>query len=188
MWPPENSYGVSKRLEFIGQIIRELRPGRVLDYGCGAGTFVTSPLAQEFPQIKFVGVDSDGPSIAFARRGNTLPNLAFWEPDGIGPDDRFDLIIASEIIEHVEDPEAFLLFLRTKLADRGRMVLTLPNGYGPFEIVGLLQAVLKWLRLYRLLHATKRHLSGRAAKVPAAVDTLAASPHINFFLTGRFSA
>ena len=41
-------------------------------------------------------------------------------------DDRFDVILASEVIEHVPDPAAFVTALRVHLAPGGTLVLTTP--------------------------------------------------------------
>ena len=135
----ESSYGEQKRLQFLQSVIEQCQPSRVLDIGCGLGTYVTFPLAKAFPTISFLGVDCDAYSIACAQRQNTLPNLAFIALQEFDVDGQFDLIIASEVIEHVEHPDEFLLDLRGKLTDDGRVVLTLPNGYGPFELMSLLQ-------------------------------------------------
>ena len=40
----------------------------------------------------------------------------------------FDLVIASEIIEHVAHPDALLRHLKTFLTPAGRLLLTTPNG------------------------------------------------------------
>jgi 2-polyprenyl-3-methyl-5-hydroxy-6-metoxy-1,4-benzoquinol methylase len=43
---------------------------------------------------------------------------------------RFDTVVAAEIIEHVEDPYAFLRGLRQGLQPGGRLVLSTPNPLG----------------------------------------------------------
>ena len=39
---------------------------------------------------------------------------------------RFDLVVASEILEHLEDPGAALRFLRSAIADGGRIFVNVP--------------------------------------------------------------
>lgn len=176
----ENSYGIAKRLEFIADVIAARRPARVLDIGCGTGANLTAPLARRFAEVEFVGVDSDAGSIDFANHEHGAVNVHFvveQEAQDIGT---FDLIIASEVIEHVEDPDAFLAFLRGRLAPDGRLVLTLPNGWGPFEFASLFETLLHLTGIHAVLRALKHRLRGRPAGAPA-VDTLAISPHINFF-------
>lgn len=175
----ENTYGIAKRFDFVAGVIAALRPANVLDIGCGTGSNLTQPLAQRFAGVEFVGVDSDRASIAFAQRENAGPNLRFLV-DGEAADlGTFDLIIASEVIEHVEDPDAFLGFLRSRLTPTGRIVLTLPNGLGPFECTSFVETLLHLSGIHGVLRALKHRLRGAPPAAPAA-DTLAVSPHINF--------
>ena len=176
----ETSYGNQKRLQFLKYVIEKSRPNRVLDIGCGIGTHITFPLAKYFPNISFLGVDSDPCSIECARNENTVTNLAFAHPQELEQDGIFDLIVASEVIEHVEQPEQFLLFLREKMTDEGKLILTLPNGYGPFEIMSLVENLRCTSRLCDILRKMKRRPTDDL-KDPRKRDTLAISPHVNFF-------
>jgi SAM-dependent methyltransferase len=176
----ESSYGEQKRLQFLQSVIERIQPSRVLDIGCGLGTYVTFPLAKAFPTISFLGVDCDAYSIACAQRQNTLPNLAFVPLQEFDADGQFDLIIASEVIEHVERPDEFLLDLRGKLTDDGRVVLTLPNGYGPFELMSLLQNFRCISFVYNILIKNAKKILRKSHCITYPV-TFAISPHINFF-------
>jgi SAM-dependent methyltransferase len=164
---------------FIRDVIRASHPQRVLDIGCGTGAHLTMPLAAAFPETAFLGVDSDEVSIRHASACKTLPNLRFATQ--AGGEGAFDLIIASEVIEHVDDPEAFLLELRRMLSASGCLVLTLPNGYGPSELSEFLRTLLVVTRMYRAVRAVAAALGVKASPRPAAADTLAVSPHVNFF-------
>lgn len=183
----ENSYGIAKRLDFIAGVIAARRPAHVLDVGCGTGANLTAPLARRFAEVEFVGVDSDADSIAFAEREHGGANVHFLVEDDAWDLGSFDLIVASEVIEHVEDPDAFLGFLRSHLAPEGRLVLTLPNGWGPFEFASLFETLLHLSGIHAVLRSLKHRLRGRPAGAQAA-DTLAISPHINFFAYRQISA
>ncbi len=176
----ENTYGNRKRLDFVVGVISRYRPARVLDMGCGTGANLTALLAARFPGTQFVGVDSDEASIAFARRENLHGNARYVPETEAGSLGTFDLVIASEVIEHVEDPNALLDFLKSRLIAGGKIVLTLPNGYGPFEFASLIETILQLAGIYWALRTIKRFLRGASAGTGAA-DTLAVSPHINFF-------
>ncbi|MGQ0663080.1 MAG: class I SAM-dependent methyltransferase [Pseudomonadota bacterium] len=180
---PENAYGHAKRLEFVARAVRELTPRRILDVGCGTGAQLTRPLAKAFPGISVLGVDTDARSIAWARAQAPLPNLAFDDFAALPGGGVFDLIVAAEVLEHVEDPLGFLVSLRRNLAQSGRVVLTTPNGYGPFEIMALIELGLHFSGLARPLRALKRALLDEPqANEPEM--TLATSPHVNFFSMG----
>src|SRR5690242_8930171 len=134
----ETSYGDDRRFAFLAEIIARQRPTRILDIGCGTGTGLTRPLAEAFPASRFIGTDADRESIAWAQRNQRdCANLAFCLPEELAASEHFDLILASEVIEHVADPAGFLAAQRARLDDGGRLVLTLPNGYGPFELMAL---------------------------------------------------
>lgn len=181
----ENSYGIVKRLDYVEKAILAFKPKAVLDYGCGTGELLTVPVAKSFPDIKFVGVDDDASSIEFAREKNAgSDNLTFSYPDEVDQSAKFDLIIASEVIEHVEHPEELLAFLRDKLEAGGRMIVTLPNGYGPFEATSFFEAML--LRIGIDAAGIYRRFSKSESTAENSVPSegkcsLAISPHINFF-------
>ena len=187
---PENSYGMVKRFHFLEQNIKSSAPRDVLDIGCGNGYYLTIPLACAFPLVRFVGVDTDGKSIELARSANSLANLQFLLLGEVREERKYDLVIASEVIEHVEDPEEFLIFLKRRLKPAGQIFLSLPNGYGPFEMSCLVEAFVHLL-LLRPLSCCKRTILSyaRVRKTEQGVfpdegiarDTLASSPHVNFF-------
>ena len=128
---PEDAYGRAKRQRFLEAVIRAAKPRSVLDFGCGTGTQLTWPLAEAFPQVSFLGVDLDPTTIAWARRQAIPSNLRYESEDD--PDRRVDMIIASEVLEHVDAPDQLLHYFRDRLVEGGRLVVTIPNGYGPFE-------------------------------------------------------
>lgn len=177
----ESAYGLRKRIEFCAEVIAAHRPRFVLDVGCGTGTNLTRPLAERFPEVRFAGVDSDAATIRYARETHSLPNLEFRvEGDPKAPAGKADLVIASEVVEHVEDPDAFLAGLRARLATGGRMIVTMPNGLGPFEAVSLVEVLLRLSGAFDLLRSLKRTIA-RQEPAAAGRDTLAISPHLNFF-------
>ena len=176
----EDIYGISKRLDFVVSVLTERHAKRVLDVGCGTGANLTALLAERFPATQFVAIDSDAASIAFATRENQAGNARYLVESAAVDLGTFDVVIASEVIEHVEDPDAFLSKLRGLLAPDGQVVLTLPNGLGPFELVSFVETVMHLTGVYRVLRTLKRLMRpGKAG--PVAAGTLAVSPHINFF-------
>ncbi|MBL8384244.1 MAG: class I SAM-dependent methyltransferase [Burkholderiales bacterium] len=176
--PEEDPYGLRKRFEFVRALIEERRPAAVAEIGCGSGAYLLLPLARAFPAVRFLGVDPDAQSIAQARRQDGPGNLDFAV--GVDAPGRWDLVIASEVIEHVEHPVRFLAGLRAHLHPGGTIVLTTPNGYGPFEWASLLQSILQVSGALAALGRLWRRARGRE---PVAVvrDSYAVSPHINFF-------
>lgn len=181
----EDPYGMGKRLRFAIAAIERLRPAAVLEIGCGTGAFLLHPLAQKFPDIHFIGIDSDEASIAYGNEHYAAGNLVFTTDLPTSASDfDFDFVIVSEVLEHVDAPVDFLRFARGRLSARGQILLTIPNGYGPFEMASFTQCLLVKLRLFEPMRVLKRLLLGRKSligDVGGAPMSLANSPHINFF-------
>ena len=181
----ENAYGDAKRLAFVDAVVQARRPRTLLDVGCGSGDLLTAPLAAAHPDIEVVGVDADAVSLAHATERHGRANLRFLPFDALPPTRRFDLVIASEVIEHVDAPDEFLRQLRTRVTDGGAVILTLPNGYGPAEFGATLEALLQVSGAYRVVRAVWRALGLKQAagmqEAPPLVNSLAISPHVNFF-------
>lgn len=128
----ENSYGHKKRLIFISEQIRKFclnkQEIRILDVGCGTGSLITLPLGSLGYNI--LGIDIDKASIDFALKNNIYNNVSFKQERIENIYDKYDIIIASELLEHLENPLEFLNILETKLNENGIIIITTPNGFG----------------------------------------------------------
>lgn len=124
-----------RRLDFFADRIgvwRGARPPadvRILDIGCGNGN-IALPLAGLGYAV--TGVDVDAESIRRAARSaedSGLAHAAFLE----GSFERvlgrtFDVVIASEVLEHQKHPDAFLKDVAEHLDPKGLLFLSVPNG------------------------------------------------------------
>lgn len=97
--------------------------GRLLEIGSGWGTFLACAAWRDWD---VVGVELSPHATAFARRTFGVEARAASVPDQL-PDERFDVIVAFEVIEHFVDPGAVLSALRSRLRDGGLLVLTTPD-------------------------------------------------------------
>ncbi|NRD89365.1 bifunctional 2-polyprenyl-6-hydroxyphenol methylase/3-demethylubiquinol 3-O-methyltransferase UbiG [Sphingopyxis sp. BSNA05] len=108
-------------------LFRPLAGRTALDVGCGAG-LLCEPLARLGARV--TGLDAAAENIAVAR--------AHAAPQGLDIDYRneaiedfagkdFDLVTSLEVIEHVDDPQAFVNGLAGSLADDGLMIISTPN-------------------------------------------------------------
>jgi SAM-dependent methyltransferase len=106
---------------------RLARGKRVLDAGCGAG-YGSAELALSAQSV--VGVDSAADAVAFARTHYAQPNLEFQQASCSALpycDAAFDLVVAFEVIEHLEDWRGFLGEVRRVLAPNGQFIVSTPN-------------------------------------------------------------
>lgn len=183
---PENVYGSQKRLRWIAS---HLGPNDlIVDFGCGTGAMVTLPLARLGCRV--IGLDSDERSVEFGRRLLAAEGL---DPELIRCSRLADLevapdvIIASEVLEHLPEPALgdSLDAMRRKLKPDGSLLVTVPNGYGWFEIESFLWhrtgvgALLEWTRGSGAIVRLKRRLLG--ADPDPHPSTLSPSPHVQRF-------
>jgi 2-polyprenyl-3-methyl-5-hydroxy-6-metoxy-1,4-benzoquinol methylase len=109
-WHAEDSpWKAGQILRMLGRHQLPLRS--ICEVGCGAGE-ILSVLHQRLPaDVEFVGYDVSPQAIALARP-RTQTRLEFREADLLATDERFDLLLTIDVIEHVEDVYGFLRRLR----------------------------------------------------------------------------
>lgn len=132
--PRDNIIGHGQRLEWLRSQLSS--SDHALELGCGTGYMITLPLRTWGYDV--VGIDLDEPSIRYGRnllRRNDLDADALRVGDLGGLDESFDVVLASEVLEHLTDTEleGTLSTIQARLRPGGRLLVTVPNGYGWFE-------------------------------------------------------
>jgi ubiquinone/menaquinone biosynthesis C-methylase UbiE len=122
-----------------------LRPGdRVLDIGCGTGTFVTM-LKRRYPGIEVTGLDPDPKALARARHKAERAGLSVRFDQGFADsleysDATFDAVLSSFMFHHLEggNREKTLREVRRVLKPGGSFYLldfeVSPSGHGLFNL------------------------------------------------------
>jgi len=96
----------------------------------------------------------------------------------------FDLVICSEVLEHVAAYDAFFPALAAVTSPSGLLIVTVPNGYGPKELECKFVRFLDRWQLFSRLRAVKNRLVGRSDELSPQGQwgTLNRdSGHVNFF-------
>ncbi len=133
---PTVGYEQRMRHRFVRECVELARPTRVLDVGCGNGRDAI-PIASMRPETAVLGVDISPGMIAEARsclvgheegvRRRVRFDVADLSLPGAVEDGTFDLVVCSEVLEHVPEWPAMMENLRRALAPGGHAVVTLPN-------------------------------------------------------------
>lgn len=105
--------------------------GAVLDLGCGNGAIARALIAQGYDVY---GVDASESGIAIADAESPGRFFVLDVASGELPTElagkRFDVVISTEVIEHLYDPRGFIAFARRILASGGDFIVSTPyHGY-----------------------------------------------------------
>lgn len=130
-WDGDFDYDYARHVAAYRHAATLVAGRRVLDAGCGEG-FGTSTLAAVAAEV--TGIDYSEAAIAECRRlwltGPGRSNLRFERVDLTCPagfDERFDVVLNFQVLEHIREPLPFLRALRDRVAPGGVLLLTTPN-------------------------------------------------------------
>lgn len=198
--PPENVFGHTKKVRLFRETIERFRKVTkkssllILDIGCGSGHAVTRFLGKTGDHV--MGIDMYPPNIAYAEKHFGHPSLHFSCMDAQAfstTGEVFDVVVLSDVLEHLENPASILKIAVELLAPDSRLLVTVPNGSGSFEIESTLSRVPflgRWfLKLTDLFVATlnKTVMNGAwnqvAALTPEGLPYNIESGHVQFFST-----
>ncbi len=179
-----------KRAEFITTAVAAAIPSgaAILDIGCGNG-LISRAIGELGYQVR--GIDVSRETIHNARLHNNLPNVVFetvaadeWKPEP----GRYHAVICSEVLEHLHQPAALLQMIHMSLKDDGILIVTVPNGRGPREL--LVTRPVQWLHrnggwAAHLLDRLKRGMGYSGTTVQSNAADLT---HIQFFTAPQLRA
>lgn len=136
----ESGYLSERRLafyDFVADHCRDLLQGEataaspleLLDVGCGTGHLLLGLRERLGDVVRLTGADFS--PVAVARTQALVPGVRGVVASVYGlpwPDDSFDVLVCTEVLEHLERPHDALLELVRVTRPGGHLVLTVPNG------------------------------------------------------------
>jgi 2-polyprenyl-3-methyl-5-hydroxy-6-metoxy-1,4-benzoquinol methylase len=113
--------------EEVAELCARWNPRSVIDVGCGSGNLLRALVDKTSPR-RVVGVDHATAGIERARQ--LLPSGEFEARDltDLELDETFELVLCTEVLEHLADPGAAMRVLTRLCAETGVIVVTVPDG------------------------------------------------------------
>lgn len=121
------------------------------DCGVGCGVYTKVLLAKNF---QVIGIDVNE---HFVEAANALPGVSakvadICKPDTIGGAGFAHVAVCSEVLEHVQDPQAALSSLHDVMAPGGVLILTTPQKWSTTELTARLLKINAFEKLARLIY------------------------------------
>lgn len=132
----------------VHDILDEIDGGSVLDIGCvqhdpenrNDPNWLHQHLYKKADRVLGVDIDEDG--IRILREDGY--NVEVADAEALDMDEKFDYIVAGELIEHLENPGNFLNSAKSRLKEDGKLIISTPNPWC-------------WPRLKRLVYSKEVH-------------------------------
>ena len=101
-----------------------LKPGSILDIGCATGTLLAKLRDKGWESL---GVEISIPQAEYGRQKRNLDIRNLPLEENSFPDDHFDVVYASHLIEHLNNPSSFVREVYRILKPGGHFFVTTPN-------------------------------------------------------------
>lgn len=124
----------AQRAGIIFSSIENEKPIRILDVGCGRGFYIHALSLYDFPK-EIYGIDINEKYLQIAQQEITDKRVKIAKGDIFNlnfPDNFFDFIICSEILEHLPSDTLALKNLHKVLKKNGTLLVSVPNENFPF--------------------------------------------------------
>jgi SAM-dependent methyltransferase len=117
-----------RQARMLTEVLRDVAgPAVVIDVGCGDGSALAVAAGQN-PAHRFAGVDWSASALGSARAlGLTVLRGGVAAPGLPVADGAADVVIMSELIEHLVDPDGAVAEVRRVLRPGGSLLLSTPN-------------------------------------------------------------
>ncbi|MDB4947867.1 MAG: methyltransferase type 12 [Gemmatimonadetes bacterium] len=154
------------------ELVRPRAGRRLLDYGCGDGTFLAL-VHDLFPEA--VGAEIDSHLVTTgAERFAGLPGLSFVDPRALDaePAGSFGVVVCMEVLEHCPDGQASVVLARMQrlAAKDGLVLISVPIEVGPVLIAKQVARALAARRGVQGYEYRERYTAGEMLRMLFAGD------------------
>jgi 2-polyprenyl-3-methyl-5-hydroxy-6-metoxy-1,4-benzoquinol methylase len=111
-------------INFLSSVVS--KGSQILDAGCGNGKFMGAVM-DSFPYVNILGADFSEEELSEAKNNNLQVFKSDFNEFIPFNSDRFNVVYAAEVIEHLVNPDLFLDELYRVLKPEGYLILTTPN-------------------------------------------------------------
>ena len=120
-----NWWFTSRRNYIIGLLKDHDKSSKVLDIGCSSGVLLNDLHAIGFDKQKLYGIDISEAAIANCKK-NGIENSFVMDAQNISLNEKFDILIASDCLEHLENDTAALDNWYSLLNEGGQLYVFVP--------------------------------------------------------------
>jgi 2-polyprenyl-3-methyl-5-hydroxy-6-metoxy-1,4-benzoquinol methylase len=168
----------------IRDYLSKLKVERILDVGCGKGSLLKY-LNDFCDNYRLTGIDINQEYLEFARK--ILPHAQFYVDDmsdsGKTVDDKFDVVISTEVIEHLPDPRELFRFVKDRLVGEGVFIISTPyHGYVKNILISLFN---QWDKHHHSYLGRGNHIKFFSKRVIVKILNETGFDVIKFIGTGR---
>ncbi len=126
------------RLQAFLQLIKDVRGASALDWGCADG-FILKKLLSCGVIESGIGIDIDPGQVALNRENfKEVKELSFFTPDEFRlehSNKKFDLVLCTETLEHVQYPQEILSKIRGVASESSTIIISVPIEVGPSLLI-----------------------------------------------------
>jgi SAM-dependent methyltransferase len=134
--PPIDYFETDSRFMALERTLRALPPGKLCDLGCGRGALLKR--VRDYHQV--FGTDFDPGAVEHCRNQRLDVHQIDLNHDSTlpFPNTPFDIMVISEVCEHLLNPRNAIRVARQHLKQGGNLIITVPNALPLFARLPLL--------------------------------------------------
>lgn len=124
----------TRKLKAILELI-SVYPISILDVGCASGWFLNE-ISKRYPNAQCTGIDVYNKAIFYGKK--KYKNLHLFQADAHNipyPDNSFNVVICTEVLEHVSNPEKVLQEIKRVLKRDGIAIVEMDTGNWMFKSI-----------------------------------------------------